>query len=82
MIATMEEERTEHLADSIIPSQVLVTSPSMSTLSPIVYDELFKRSSSDLIKEATFKKFPMEDRRKTWAACRKSIDSVICKLRY
>ena len=30
----------------------------------------------DLIKESTFKKFPTEDRKKSWA-----VDSAICKLR-
>ena len=36
----------------------------------------------DLIKETTFKKFPTEDRKKSWAACRKAIDSAIRKLRF
>ena len=36
----------------------------------------------DLIKETTFKKFPSEDRKRSWAACRKAIDSAICKLRF
>ena len=36
----------------------------------------------DLIKESTFKKFPTEDRKKSWASCRKAIDSAIRKLRF
>ena len=36
----------------------------------------------DLIKESTFKKFPTEDIKKSWAACRKAIDSAIRKLRF
>jgi hypothetical protein len=36
----------------------------------------------DVIKEITFKKFPMEDKKKSWALCRKAIDSAIRKLRF
>lgn len=39
-------------------------------------------SRMDLIKESTFKKFPTEDRKKSWASCRKTIDSAIRKLRF
>ena len=99
------------------------TAPSRTAsnmMSPSVYDELFKKSSSisnysknlvfavfekeelidsncsgaherkslesdpriDLIKETTFKNFPREDRKKSWAACQKVIDSAIRKLRF
>ena len=101
--------------DEIAPSRT-----ASNMMSPSVYDELFKKSSSisnyaknlvfavfekeelidcncsgaherkslesdprmDLIKETTFKNFPTEDRKKSWAACRKAIDSAICKLRF
>jgi hypothetical protein len=35
----------------------------------------------EIIKEATFKKYPVEDRKRSWSMCRKAIDSAIrhCK---
>lgn len=106
--------------DETAPSRTASIMMLPSAISPSVYDELFKKSSSisnyaknlvfsvfdkeelkdsncsgahekrslesdprmDLIKETTFKKFPTEDRKKSWAACRKAIDSAIRKLRF
>lgn len=110
-------EATEDETAVLRTASVLV---SPSVISPSVYDELFKKSSSisnyaknlvfavfdkeelmdcncsgahekkslesdprmDLIKETTFKKFPTEDRKRSWAVCRKAIDSAIHKLRF
>ena len=35
-----------------------------------------------LVKDATFKKYCIEDKHKSWSLCRKSIDSAIRKLRF
>ena len=112
-MAETSEEETAVLTTSFV-------APSVCAISPSVYDDMFKKSSSisnyaknlvflifdkeelvdcncsgrlekkslesdpcmDLIKESTFKKFPMKDRKKSWASCRKAIDSAIRKLRF
>jgi hypothetical protein len=55
-----------------------------SSKNPIVLEHTKKSLESDprmdLIKESTFKKFLMEDRKKSWAACQKAIDSAVHKL--
>ena len=112
-MAETSEEETAVLTTSFVV-------PSVCAISPSIYDDMFKKSSSisnyaknlvfsifdkeelvdcncsgthekkalesdprmDLIKESTFKKFPTEDRKKSWASCRKAIDSAIRKLRF
>ena len=43
---------------------------------------LEKDPRMESIKEMTFKKFPKEDKKKSWCLCRKAIDSAIRKLRF